>query len=184
MAIYTVTLDGIAYEADTIETLAQWTAEGRLTPDTLITDTGTGIKFTVSEHPELRTRLPQVAQTAPSVPLPPNLGAGAGGQAQRQQNPVYTPPSQTTRPTGNVQAAAANKLPAGICGILLNCLGVHKFILGYTTEGLIMLLGSILTCGVAAIPFTIIGFIEGIIYLTKTDEEFVETYVKNKKGWF
>jgi TM2 domain-containing membrane protein YozV len=175
MAIYTVTLDGVAYEADTIETLAQWTTEGRLTPDTVITDTGTGIKFTVSEHPQLRTRLPQAATSPP--PTPPSASSpfsSAVGQTQRQQTPTYSAAS----------AAAANKLPAGICGILLNCLGVHKFILGYNTEGLIMLLGSILTCGILSPVFAVIGLVEGIIYLTKSDEDFVETYVKNKKGWF
>lgn len=184
MAIYTVTLDGVAYEAETIETLEQWTAEGRLTADTIITDTGTGIKFTVSEHPQLRVRLPQ--RTTPTVPLPPNASGGYG-QAQQQRPPSYTPPTQTYTP-GTLTATSANKLPAGICGILLNCLGVHKFILGYTTEGLIMLLGSILggvfTCGASTVVFGVIGFIEGIIYLTKSDEEFVETYVKGKKGWF
>ena len=174
MAIYTVTLDGVAYEADTIETLAQWTSEGRLTPDTVITDTGTGIKFAVSEHPELRVRLPQLASST-TMPPPPEVTRGeGGGQAQRQQVPTYS----------TAQAAAANKLPAGICGSLLNCLGVHKFILGYNTEGLIMLLGTLLTCGLASPIFGIIGFVEGIIYLTKSDEDFVETYVKNKKGWF
>lgn len=30
----------------------------------------------------------------------------------------------------------------------------------------------------------IIGFIEGIIYLTKTDEEFLDTYINGSKGWF
>ena len=29
-----------------------------------------------------------------------------------------------------------------------------------------------------------IGVIEGIIYLTKSDEEFVATYVEGRKGWF
>ncbi len=174
MAIYNVTLDGVAYEADTIETLEQWTAEGRLTPDTVITDTGTGIKFTVAEHPQLRTRLPQAATiSTPSTPPP---YSGGTGQAQQQQ------PLRTTYATAS--ASAANKLPAGICGILLNCLGVHKFILGYNTEGLIMLLGSILSCGILSPVFGVIGLVEGIIYLTKSDEEFVEMYVKNKKGWF
>lgn len=36
------------------------------------------------------------------------------------------------------------KVVAGICGILLGGLGVHKFLLGYNTEGLIMLLVNIL----------------------------------------
>lgn len=79
---------------------------------------------------------------------------------------------------------ASKKIPAGICGILLGALGIHKFILGYSTEGLIMLLGTILTCGFGATVTGIIGLIEGIIYLTKTDEEFVNTYVREKKGWF
>jgi TM2 domain-containing membrane protein YozV len=76
---------------------------------------------------------------------------------------------------------ADKKIPAGICGILLGVFGVHKFILGYTTEGLIMLGISLVTCGSVS---SIIGLVEGILYLTKTDEEFVATYVTQKKGWF
>jgi TM2 domain-containing membrane protein YozV len=75
---------------------------------------------------------------------------------------------------------ADKKLSAGICAILLGWLGVHKFILGYTTEGIIQLVLGILTCGLT----NIIGIIEGVIYLTKSDEEFVRTYIQGKKGWF
>ena len=75
---------------------------------------------------------------------------------------------------------ADKKIAAGICGIVVGSLGVHKFILGYTTEGIIQLVISVLTCGAGGI----IGIIEGIIYLTKSDEEFVRTYIQNKKGWF
>jgi len=81
-------------------------------------------------------------------------------------------------------AGAEKKIAAGICGILLGALGVHKFILGYTKEGLIMLLVSFLTLGILAPVMSIIGLIEGILYLTKTDEEFVRIYVTGKKGWF
>lgn len=84
----------------------------------------------------------------------------------------------------NFSEANSKKIAAGICGILLGALGIHKFVLGYTNEALIMLLGSILTCGVAAAVFSIVGLVEGIIYLTKTDEEFYKTYIANKKGWF
>lgn len=69
---------------------------------------------------------------------------------------------------------------AGIFAILLGGLGVHKFILGYTQEGIIQLLIGICTCGIGGV----IGFIEGIIYLVKTDEEFYQTYQANKRGWF
>ena len=78
---------------------------------------------------------------------------------------------------------ASKKIAAGLCGIFLGSLGVHKFILGYTTEGLTMLLITLLTCGLGWIVMSIIGFIEGIIYLTMSDEQFVNTYVLNKKGW-
>lgn len=79
---------------------------------------------------------------------------------------------------------SSKKVAAGICGILLGALGVHKFILGYKSEGLIMLLVTLLTCGLAGIVFGVIGLIEGIIYLTKSDDEFAQTYVVNKRGWF
>ena len=75
---------------------------------------------------------------------------------------------------------ADKKIVAGICGILLGGFGVHKFILGYTTEGIIQLVITLVTCGAGSI----IGLVEGIIYLTKSDEDFVRTYIQNKKGWF
>ena len=80
----------------------------------------------------------------------------------------------------NKPAGAEKKIAAGICGILLGGLGIHKFILGYTKEGIIQIIITVVTCGIGSI----IGLIEGIIYLTKSDEEFVRTYVQNKKGWF
>ena len=79
---------------------------------------------------------------------------------------------------------ASKKTAAGICGILIGSLGIHKFILGLTTPGIIMLLVTILTCGIGGFVMGIIGFIEGVIYLTKTDEDFYQTYAIEKKSWF
>jgi TM2 domain-containing membrane protein YozV len=75
---------------------------------------------------------------------------------------------------------ADKKILAGILGIVVGGFGVHKFVLGYTTEGIIQIVITFLTCGVGGI----VGIVEGIIYLTKSDEEFVRTYIQNKKGWF
>jgi TM2 domain-containing membrane protein YozV len=72
------------------------------------------------------------------------------------------------------------KVLAGVMGILFGGFGVHKFILGYTNEGLIQIGITIITCGAGSL----LGFIEGIIYLTKSDEEFYQTYQANKKAWF
>lgn len=76
------------------------------------------------------------------------------------------------------------KVAAGVCGILLGSLGIHKFILGMQKEGLIMLLVTVLTCGAGASVMGVIGLVEGILYLTKNDEEFYQTYGVDKKGWF
>ncbi len=74
--------------------------------------------------------------------------------------------------------ASGKRVTAGVLAILLGGLGVHKFYLGYTKEGVIQLL---LCCvGVSGI----IGLVEGVIYLTKSDEEFDATYVTGRKGWF
>ncbi len=72
------------------------------------------------------------------------------------------------------------KLIAGILAIVLGTFGVHKFYLGYTKEGVIQLIIGLVTCGAGGL----IGLIEGIMYLTKSDEEFDKTYVEGHKGWF
>lgn len=82
------------------------------------------------------------------------------------------------------QQPTKEKLVAGLLGIFLGSLGIHKFYLGYTKSGVIMLLVSLLTFGIGASVMSIIGLIEGILYLTKSDAEFYQTYVQNKKEWF
>ena len=78
----------------------------------------------------------------------------------------------------------SKRVISGVLGILLGSLGIHKFILGYNKEGIILLGISIITCGIGTGLTGLIGFIEGIIYLTKSDEEFLHTYQLNKKPWF
>ena len=80
----------------------------------------------------------------------------------------------------SVKNEESKRVLAGILAIIMGTFGVHKFVLGYTKEGIIQLIISVCTCGILGI----IGFIEGIIYLTKSDEEFINTYQNNKKGWF
>jgi TM2 domain-containing membrane protein YozV len=88
---------------------------------------------------------------------------------------------------GGRSEANSNRIAAGILGILLGPLGIHKFILGYTTAGVIMLVVSIVgACAYGLGPFVmwIIGLVEGIIYLTKSDQEFHRVYVVNQRPWF
>jgi TM2 domain-containing membrane protein YozV len=75
----------------------------------------------------------------------------------------------------------SKKLVAGILAILLGGIGIHKFYLGYTTPGIILLIAGLCTLGMIT---PLIGLIEGIIYLTKSDEDFIQTYQVGKKEWF
>ena len=129
-------------------------------------------------------------------PLDPNSNAPDPSPYSAQQSPFSAPQPPVPPPYGGQQPpygggpvmGAEKKMPAGICGILLGGFGIHKFILGYTNEGIIMLIaslvGGMLTFGLAAFAVAVIGFIEGIIYLTKSDQQFVQEYVQNKKPWF
>lgn len=80
----------------------------------------------------------------------------------------------------NKPEGADKKVLAGILGILLGGFGVHRFVLNDTQGGLIRIGITIITCGAGSI----LGLVEGIIYLTKSDEEFVREYVQGGKKWF
>ena len=96
--------------------------------------------------------------------------------------------TDSAKETFNNASGDNKKVLAGVLGIVVGWAGVHKFILGYNKEGGIMLASSIvlyfLTCGIGTLAVAIIGLVEGIIYLTKSDEEFYNTYQAGKKPWF
>lgn len=120
-----------------------------------------------SQNTSLTTRCTNCGTMLPVSPMPMQHMPNFGGQSK--------------------PAGSEKKLAAGLCGIILGGLGIHKFILGYTTEGVIMLvtyLAGMLLCGIPSLIVAVIGIIEGIMYLTKSDEEFVATYIINKKPWF
>jgi TM2 domain-containing membrane protein YozV len=85
-----------------------------------------------------------------------NCGADLTKQVR---NAYYQPP-----------VGAKSKTSAGIFAILLGGLGVHKFYLGQTGMGILYLL----FCW-TGIP-SVIGLIEGILYLTMSDQEFYTKY--------
>lgn len=90
---------------------------------------------------------------------------------------AYDPYQQQPPIPPNVNST---KILCGIMGILFGGLGVHRFILGDVSGGIIRILITLVTCGIGSL----IGLIEGIIYLTKTDPDFYWTYMVGKKAWF
>lgn len=80
-----------------------------------------------------------------------------------------------------------SKIAAGVLGILLGAWGAHQFYLGNLGSAIIRLIISLagfLLLGIPTMIMGVISLIEGIIYLTMTDEAFEHTYVINKKAWF
>lgn len=84
------------------------------------------------------------------------------------------------------------KIISGVLAILLGVFGAHKFYLGYTKEGTILLVITVviyiigLFFPLVSLLNFVVGlftFIEGIIYLTKSNENFYNTYIANKKAW-
>ena len=119
--------------------------------------------------------------TDPETPTPPPAEDPTPEVAPQEPAPP-APPAPAA--PGAKSEGAEKKLVAGILAILLGSLGIHKFYLGYQKEGLIMLLVTVLSCFFASPIISIIGIVEGIMYLTKSDDEFVATYITNQKGWF
>ena|SRR5436309_1919724 len=148
--------DGCHYGPASADQINQWIAEGRATAYTLGQAEGSTEWKPLAQFPEF---------------------AGSAGR------PVPPPIGPTVPPR---LLGAEKKIAAGVLALVpvTGSLGIHKFVLGYTGEGLVMLLISVLTCGIGASVMWIIALIEGIIYLTKSDEEFVRSYILNKKGWF
>ena len=89
----------------------------------------------------------------------------------------------------NAAATAAadtgkNRVTAALLAIFLGGIGAHEFYLGHSTSGLIRLAIGIVGLVILIPAASIIGLIEGIIYLTKSDEEFQRVYVAGGKEWF
>ena len=151
--------DGQQYGPVNIDQIRQWIAENRLRADTLVQAEGSLDWKPLHTFPELAAELKSVPPTiTPPAAIPPSAIAS---------NP-----------------RASNKIAAGICGVILGAFGVHKFILGYTGAGILMLCLSVLSCGALYPVMHLIGLIEGILYLSKTDDEFVRLYVDGRKEWF
>ena len=119
-----------------------------------------------------------------------------GGQAYQQSqgswqaNQVYSQPygQPYQQPCAQASPCSKDHVAAGLLAIFLGSLGIHKFYLGYNTPGFIMLavtiVGSIFSLGLAGLAMVVISIVEGVLYLSKSQTEFEQIYVFNKREWF
>ena len=102
------------------------------------------------------------APTGPAYPGPP-----PPGYAPAPPPPVGYPAEFVLY----VDPLAKSRMTAGLLGIFLGALGVHRFYLGYTSIGVLQILVTIATCGIGGFW----GIIEGILILSgsgiKTDAD-------------
>ena len=93
---------------------------------------------------------------APAPPPPPGYPGNSGYPAEFV---LYVDP------------LAKSRMTAGLLGIFLGALGVHRFYLGYTSIGVLQILVTIATCGIGGFW----GIIEGVLILSgsgiKTDAD-------------
>lgn len=132
-------------------------------------------------------QLPELQSLFSTQPQPAAGPAPAVGYA----TPPFMAPYATYPAPGDI---SGKKIAAGICGLLIGTFGIHKFVAGLTggavtmlTISLVSLALGFLTCGLTwFIPpiMHVIGMIEGIIYLTKSDAEFYQVYMVQKRQWF
>jgi len=83
-------------------------------------------------------------------------------------------------------AGDKSKVAAALLAFFLGVFGVHKFYLGKTSAGIIMLIGGTLgwLLVLPGLAISVIALIEFIIYLTTSDDEFQRKYVDGDKAWF
>lgn len=162
-------MDGREYGPADEAALVQWANEKRVLPGTMVRDLTTGQVLPASQIPALRVvfnRPPGLQTMFGMGPVPP------GGSI-----PGTVPSS-----------VSGTRIAAGVCGILFGGLGIHKFIIGQYGAGAVMLMTTLLlftlTRGRVSFVMGIVGFVEGIIYLTKSDADFYREYIVGKKAWF
>jgi len=110
-------------------------------------------------------------------------------ETSKPKQETWNQPYQEPRPP---YSQDNKRVLTGVLAIILGSIGVHKFVLGYNNEGFIILIATVIGYATLCIfigafiltATSLLGLIEGIIYLTKTDADFYETYQKNKKPWF
>jgi TM2 domain-containing membrane protein YozV len=118
-------------------------------------DHATGRRFLACDVAEL-----DAVFSKASVVAPPAAG--------RAPSPLQQHPPQSAIPVVvslDALKPRRSRTLAGILGIFLGPFGIHRFYLGYTGVGTLMLVITLFTCGFGAVLTGIWGLIEGILCL-------------------
>ncbi len=108
----------------------------------------------------------------------PNTPISVDGQ---DFHPLYAFPDlmamlqQTPGAQAKIQGNESQRLAFGLLALLIGGLGIQYFIIGKTAAGIYNILLSVFTCGL----WSILNFVQGIIVLCMSDQQFESKYVNN-----
>ena len=162
-------------------------------PPAVRADPGPGASPPWQQPPPTTPSLPMNPPPAwqPPVQPPPRPPWEGGPQPPPPQQPWKQSADQLSRfgqslVGGNPgsRVVQGDRTTIALCAIFLGAFGIHKFMLGLKTQGLMLLLGTVLTCGAGIFITGLVGIVEGCLYFSKTDADFQATYVLGTKEWF
>ncbi|MFQ5422503.1 MAG: TM2 domain-containing protein [Phycisphaerae bacterium] len=174
MYYFVIAIDGGRYGPADIDTLVQWVAEGRISAETQLIERGTERSLRADSIDAVAAALRRVGSGPAAVAVERSPSLPEAPTATRVGPAVGVPPIPPIHyAAGLRRVGPKSKLVAGLLGILLGGLGVHRFYLGYTGIGLLMLFLSVFggvvslgcvpgaSCGIVGLW----GLIEGIVCL-------------------
>lgn len=142
---------------------------------------------------------PEGYRPTATIPSPdPCTRYAAPGEVYPQQPsippvpPAFPTPAAPPAPMGSGGSSApvssADRNVAAVLAILFGAFGVHKFYLRYYLPACLML-GITLLGGFVGLPLMswavwVVAIIEGVLYLSKSQAQFYQTYVAGRREWF
>ena len=152
-ATYIIAIDGTEYGPAPLSSVATWAQDGRLKPQSILTEVQTGRRFAASEHPFLRGRLPEVVAPPLVAPFPTAMPAQA-------------------LPAVNLTAEATPRPNVVLISVMWGLTALHYAIGGSANGDAILVFGSLLALG---LPSTIIGI---ILALSKSKTDRINGIIK------
>jgi len=176
---FVITPDGSQYGPADVDTLVRWAKEGRIVASTILSERGADRQLQADSLTALAAVFNRMSPGQPAVviergPQSPSDVQAADAFGDETRPPPPPPPPATPAPLQYANqriVGPKSKVVAGLLGIFLGAFGIHRFYLGYTGIGLLMLLLSIPGSACPTVPGAgcglvgLWGFIEGVVCL-------------------